>query len=68
VEGITSGAQEDGTDSLPHLTNAKPDPDGPAPKSAAGEGLSQTGAHSCLRVLTCAEQPAVASCQQIGLI
>ena len=37
VEGITSGS-EDGTDSLPHLTNVKPDPDGPASKPAAGEG------------------------------
>lgn len=36
VEGITSGT-EDGTDSLPHLTNAKPDPDGPASKLAAGK-------------------------------
>lgn len=36
VEGITSGT-EDGTDSLPHLTNVKPDPEGPASKPAAGE-------------------------------
>lgn len=35
VEGITSG-MEDGTDSLPHLTNVKPDPDAPAAKPAAG--------------------------------
>jgi len=35
VEGITSGT-EDGTDSLPHLTNVKPDPEGPS-KPPAGE-------------------------------
>jgi hypothetical protein len=51
VEGITSGT-EDGTDSLPHLTNVKPDPDGPASKPAAGALLPLMHLQACTRFLS----------------
>lgn len=67
VEGITSG-MEDGTDSLPHLTNVKPDPDAPAAKPAAGTAHARLGKGLGLGIESSTHSQLATVCQRCSAV